>query len=68
MAEVTSCEIQSFRTEVIFKRKGLIVRLRASEVFFSCFPQAIKTCSMILNFIKYKKFPLPIHQTIIIKK
>ena len=67
MAEVTSCEIQSFRTGVIFKRKGLIVRLRASEVFFSCFPQAIKTCSMILNFIKYKKFPLPIHQTIIIK-
>ena len=67
MAEVTSCGIQSFRTGVIFKRKGLIVRLRASEVFFSCFPQAIKTCSMILNFIKYKKFPLPIHQTIIIK-
>ena len=69
MAEVTSCEIQSFRTGVIFKRKGRIVRLRASEVFFSCFPpQAIKTCSMILNFIKYKKFLLPIHQTIIIKK
>ena len=34
MAEVTSCGIQSFRTGVIFKRKGLVVRLRASEVFF----------------------------------
>ena len=33
MAEVTSCGIQSFRTGVIFKKKGLIVRLRASEVF-----------------------------------
>ena len=68
MAEVTSCGIQSFRTGVIFKRKGLVERLRASEVFFfSCFPQAIKIGSMILNFIKYKKLPLPIHQTIIIK-
>ena len=67
MAEVTSCGIQSFRTGVIFKRKGLIVRLRASEVFFSCLPQAIKTCPMIFNFNKYKKFPLPIHQTIMIK-
>ena len=34
MAEVTSCGIQSFRTGVKFKRKGLVVRLRASEVFF----------------------------------
>ena len=67
MAEVTSCGIQSFRTGVTFKRKELIVRLRASEVFFSCFPQAVKICSMILNFIKYKKLPLLIHQTIIIK-
>ena len=67
MAEVTSCGIQSFRTGVIFKRKGLIVRLSASEVFFSCFQQAIKIRSMILNFIKYKKLPLPFHQTIIIK-
>ena len=33
MAEVTSYGIQSFRTGVIFKKKGLIVRLRASEVF-----------------------------------
>ena len=67
MTEVTSYGIQSFRTGVIFKRKGLIVRLSASEVFSSCFPQAIKICSLILSFIKYKKLPLPIHQTIIIK-
>ena len=58
MAEVTSCGNQSFRTGVTFDGFGR---------FFSCLPQAIKTCSMIFNFIKYKKFPLPIHQTIIIK-
>ena len=38
MAEVTSCGIQSFRTGFIFKRKGLVVRLRTAEVFFFLFP------------------------------
>ena len=42
MAEVTSCGIQGFRTGVIFKRKGLIVRLMASEVFFPVYHKQLK--------------------------
>ena len=42
MAEVASCGNQSFRTGVTFKRKGLIVRLMASEGFFLVYHKQLK--------------------------